>query len=135
MAKQCYLLIDNIKKINVSGMNQFGAKMNLIWFIQVYGIIFVLKTISIIISMFSLFSWFARQLLKRSGAISEDYPDSVYTPLDDGLISMFYGVSLTKYLAEGVRADESRPIRLVRSGLDSHRATPTRGMCHRRFRF
>jgi hypothetical protein len=62
-------------------MNQFGAKMNLIWFIQVYGIIFVLKTN--FYNNFPVFSisWFVRQLLKRSEAISEDYPDSVYTPL------------------------------------------------------
>jgi hypothetical protein len=61
-------------------MNQFGAKMNLIWFIQVYGIIFVLKTN--FYNHFPVFSisWFALQLLKRSGAISEDYLDSDYTP-------------------------------------------------------
>jgi hypothetical protein len=82
-------------------MNQFGAKMNLIWFIQVYGIIFVLKTNSY--NHFPVFSisWFARQLLKRSVAIWKDYPDSVYTPMDDGLIFTLPRVSLVNRTREG----------------------------------
>jgi hypothetical protein len=39
MAKQSYYVINNIKKINATGMNRFGVKMDLISFIQVSGFI------------------------------------------------------------------------------------------------
>jgi hypothetical protein len=66
-------VIDNIKKINVSGMTQFGVKVNFIWIIQVPGIIFVLKTnFYNYLSLFSAPSS-ARQFPERSRANQQKY--------------------------------------------------------------
>jgi|SRR5688572_30253788 hypothetical protein len=83
-------------------MNQFGAKMNLIGFIQVYGIIFVLKTnFYNHFHVFSIFLVCASTTEKIRGYLRRLPRLSLHPPLDGGLISMFYGVSLTKYPAEG----------------------------------
>jgi hypothetical protein len=52
-------------------MNQFGAKMNLIWIMQVFGIIFCIKTN--FYNYFSVFyiSWIARQFPRSVGALAQ----------------------------------------------------------------
>jgi hypothetical protein len=52
-------------------MNQFGAKMNLIWIMQVSGIIFVLKTNFYNFFSISYISWIARQFPRSAGALAQ----------------------------------------------------------------
>jgi hypothetical protein len=67
-------------------MGQFGVKMNLIRIIQVSGIIFLLKSISIITYLIPLFSGSRALLQKTQGLICQFAQTRSYLRVDGELI-------------------------------------------------
>jgi hypothetical protein len=98
-------------------MDQFGLSMNFLWIKQVSGIIFVLKSFSIIKFLFPLFSGLGIKNKEMQGLtrnISQTQASHIWTA---GWFCESTGALLQNGIDEGVSSHVSHPIRVQRIGL------------------
>jgi hypothetical protein len=77
-------------------MTQFGAKINFLCTLQVSRFLFVLKRISIIISLFLNISGLGLNFQKHQGLLRKDPKTQRTVPVDCGFITKFFRGSLAK---------------------------------------
>jgi hypothetical protein len=107
-------------------MDQFGLKMDFLWFIQVLGFIFILK-IQFPIHLMNLNQyWTGPQIQRTAGVSGENFlwhrvllvGPRVHSRKTQGLMQVFR--------AEGVRSKRDRPIQDVRTRLNYYSREPIR---------